>query len=56
MMKIIVKHSAGQSVWFHHLTVADGQPTLLAHWKLVICPPLLTFLFITNQWLRRSRT
>ena len=55
MMKIIVKHSTGQSVSFHHLPVAAGQPTLLAHWKLLIFPPLLTFLFITNQWLRRSR-
>jgi hypothetical protein len=54
-MKIIVKHGSGRSVLFHHLTVADGQPTLLVHWKLLSFPPLITFLFITNQWLRRRR-
>lgn len=54
-MKIIVKHGALRSVLFHHLIVADGQPKLLAHWKLLMFPPLLALLFITNQWLRRSR-
>jgi hypothetical protein len=54
-MKVIVKHGTGRSVLIHHLQVADGLPTLLAHWKLLIFPPLLTFLFMANQFLRRSR-
>ena len=54
-MKVIVKHGTGSSVLVHHLQVAEGVPTLLAHWKLLIFPPLLTFLFIANQFLRRSR-
>ena len=54
-MKVIVKHATGRSVLIHHLQVAEPQPTLLAYWKLLIFPPLLTFLFMANQFLRRSR-
>lgn len=54
-MKVIVKHGAGRSVLIQHLEVTEGVPTLLAHWKLLIFPPLLISLFMTNQFLRRSR-
>lgn len=54
-MKVIVKRGAGRSVLIHHLQVAKAPPTILAHWRLLIFPPLLTFLFIANQFLRRSR-
>lgn len=53
-MKVRVKHGTGRSVLMHHLQVAEPQPTLLAYWKLLIFPPLLTFLFMANQFLRRS--
>lgn len=54
-MKVIVKRGAGRSVLIHHLQVAESLPTLLAYWKLLIFPPLLTFLFMANQFLSRSR-
>ena len=54
-MKVIVKRGTGRSVLIHHLQVAEPQPTLLAYWKLLIFPPLLIFLFMANQFLRRSR-
>ena len=54
-MKITVKHGASESVMFHHLMVTDAHPAILAQWKLLALPPLFVLLFITNQWLRRSR-
>ncbi len=54
-MKVFVTHGTGRSVLIHHLLVAERQPTLLPHWKLLIFPPLLTFLFMANQFLRRRR-
>ena len=53
-MKVIVKRGSGSSVMIHHLQVAEELPPMLAHWKLFIFPPLLTFLFLANQFLRRS--
>jgi hypothetical protein len=54
-MKVRVKHGTERSVLIHHLQVAERQPTILAYWKLLLFPPLLTFLFMANQFLRRSR-
>jgi hypothetical protein len=54
-MKVIVKHGTGRSVLIHHLQVAQDIPAILAYWKLLVFPPLLTFLFMANQFLRRSR-
>ena len=54
-MKIIVNHGGGKSVLFHHFTVAGSQSPLLAHWRLMIIPPLCVLLFIMNQWLRSRR-
>ena len=54
-MKVIVKRGTGRSVLIHHLQVTAHQPMLLAHWKLLILPPLLTFLFMANQFLQRGR-
>ena len=54
-MKVIVKRGGERAVLIHHLHIADGLPTLLAYWKLLIFPPLLTFLFLANQFLRRRQ-
>lgn len=54
-MKVIVKRGSVSSVMIHHLQVAKALPTILAHWKLFIFPPLLTFLFMANQFLQRGR-
>ena len=54
-MKVIVKRGTGRSVLIHHLRVAERQPRIVAYWKLLLFPPLLTFLFMANQFLRRSR-
>jgi len=54
-MKVLVKRGTGRSVLIHHLQVAKRQAPVLAYWKLLIFPPLLTFLFMANQFLRRSR-
>jgi hypothetical protein len=54
-MKVLVKHGTERSVLIHHLQVAEAQPTILAYWKLLLFPPLLTFLFMANQFLSRSR-
>lgn len=54
-MKVIVKHATGRSLLVHHLRVAERQPPILAYWKLLVLPPLLTFLFMANQFVRRSR-
>jgi hypothetical protein len=54
-MTVIVQRGTKRSVLIHHLQVAEDQPTILAHWKLLVFPPLLTFLFMANQYLRRSR-
>jgi hypothetical protein len=56
MMKVIVQGRTKRSVLVHHLQVAENTPTILAYWKLLVFPPLLTFLFMANQYLRRSRT
>jgi hypothetical protein len=55
IMKVIVKRGNERSVLAHHLQVAKHQPTILAYWKLLIFPPLLVFLFMANQFLRRIR-
>ena len=54
-MKVIVNHGTGRSVLIHQLQVAQDIPAILAYWKLLVFPPLLTFLFMANQYLRRSR-
>jgi hypothetical protein len=54
-MKVIVKRGSERGMLIHHLQVAKAPPTILAYWKLLIFPPLLTFLFMANQFLRRSR-
>ena len=54
-MKVLVKRGTERSTMIHHLQVAEPQPTILAYWKLLLFPPLLTFLFMANQFLRRNR-
>jgi hypothetical protein len=54
-MKVIVKRGTGRSVLIHHLQVTQDTPEILAYWKLLVFPPLLTFLFMANQFLRSSR-
>jgi hypothetical protein len=54
-MRVLVKRGIGRSVLIHHLQLPERQPTIPAHWKLLIFPPLVMFLFMANQFLRRSR-
>jgi hypothetical protein len=54
-MKVLIKRGTERSTMIHHLQVAEPQPPILAYWKLLLFPPLLTFLFIANQFLRSRR-
>jgi hypothetical protein len=54
-MRLTAERGGERAEMLGDLTLARVQPVLLSYWKLIAFPPVILFLFIINQWLRRDR-
>lgn len=52
-MKVAVSHAGVSAELLGDLVVAEPQPVLFAYAELIAFPPIIIFLFIINQWLRK---
>ncbi|HEU5235732.1 MAG TPA: hypothetical protein VFU37_01245 [Pyrinomonadaceae bacterium] len=54
-MTLLVVHAAERIEFVSDLAVSEPQSPIMAHWKFMAFPPVIMFLFVINQWLRRNR-
>jgi hypothetical protein len=52
-MKVAVSHAGESAEALGALTVVEPQPVLWTYGELIAFPPIIIFLFVINQWLRR---
>lgn len=54
-MSLLVVYDDERAEFASDLVVSEPQSSFIAHWKFMASPPVIMFLFVINQWLRRNR-
>ena len=54
-MSLLVAHAGDRAEFVSDLAVSEPQSPIRAQWKFMAFPPVIMFLFVINQWLRRNR-